>query len=341
VTDTNEGPGEDATGEQSASPPGSSRVLTVSRRVIPWIGTVLIFAYIFYRVPIRDVLDSFHLVRPVIFISLYTIQFVIFFNMDALAHYLVFNWFNAKTGWVEVFFARGATYILSLLNYFVGQGGIGFWLARKKNVSATEATSSIVFLLFMDLFSLILFASIGVMFLLEDVKLTDFFSLKSEGHLVRFTLITLVVMLFQVSIWLSRTEAPLARWLLFRGPFLVFGRALGSQFAILLLVKVGIFLSDVLFTWLLLKSFGIDIPLMLVFTYLPLIYLIGSIPITVFHLGTTQAAYIWFFKDFAEPEVLIAFSLLINFMMPLTRTVAGSLCLRRISRELFAKIESG
>lgn len=315
----------------------SGRLSTAARKTLPWMGTIIVFIYIFSKVPFGDVIGAFTLIKPAVFISIYALQFMAFINLDSLAHYLVFNWFNAKTGWIEVFFARGATYILSLLNYFMGQGGIGYWLARKKNVSATEAASSIFFLLFMDFFSLILFTTLGIIFLIEEIGLRHFFTTGSEGHLVRFVVIALFIMILQVIVWLSRTENPFLRKVLFRGPFLVFGKSRPEHFALILLVKGTLLLSDVFFTWLLLLSFEVDIPFMHFLTYLPLIYLISAIPITVFHLGTTQAAYLLFFKDFAPPEVLLAFSLLINFMMIATRALAGSICLRRVSKELFEK----
>src|SRR5260370_13731957 len=57
------------------------------------------------------------------------------------------------------------------------------------------------------------------------------------------------------------------------------------------------------------RSFGIALPFVQVLAFLPVIFMAGALPITVAHLGTTQAAWILFFGRYAATPRLLAFSL--------------------------------
>jgi uncharacterized membrane protein YbhN (UPF0104 family) len=299
------------------------------RGILPWIITAIIFGFIFHRVPFSEVMAAFGLVRFNLFVPLILIIFSLMFITDSLIHHLAFSWLAARTRFFEVVLARGASYILGMLNFFVGQGGIGYWLARTKKVPAGEAASTIVFVMFMDLFAIIVLSSVGVV-LMPEVHLRHFFIISSEGHLVRTVFITLAVLLFQIYIWVRKPEARIARWLFFRGPFLVFDRVRFRHFAIVFALKFFVFLFDLLGAWLALKTFEVDIPLAQIITYLPLIYLIGAVPITVLHLGTTQAAWLFFFRDLAPPATLLAFSVLWSFAFIAAHMAVGLACLPRV-----------
>jgi hypothetical protein len=51
--------------------------------------------------------------------------------------------------------------------------------------------------------------------------------------------------------------------------------------------------------------------------------MIAALPITVAHLGTTQAAWIYFFAAYAAPEKLLAFSLAAHATFTVTRALLG------------------
>ncbi|UCD85720.1 MAG: flippase-like domain-containing protein [Deltaproteobacteria bacterium] len=310
----------------------SGKVSRLLRGILPWVITALIFVFIFRRVPFSEIIAAFGLVKIYLFIPLILIFFPITFISDALSHHLAFTWLAKRTRFFEVLRARGASFILGMLNFFIGIGGIGYWFSRTKKVPAGEATSAIVFVMFMNLLSIIALSSVGVV-LMPEVHLSHFFTLGSEGHLVRIVFITLMVLFFQIFIWVRKPEAPLARWLLFRGPFKVFDRVRFHHFAIVFGLKSFSFSSVLFGIWLGLKTFGVDLSLISIITYVPLVLLIGSIPITVFQLGTTQAAWLFFFRDLAPPATLVAFSVLWSFGFLVMRMVVGLACLPRALKD--------
>ena len=62
-------------------------------------------------------------------------------------------------------------------------------------------------------------------------------------------------------------------------------------------------------------------------TFLPVIFMIAALPITVARLGSTQAAWIFFFSQYAPTPQLLAFSLAAHLVFALTRAVLGLLWL--------------
>jgi hypothetical protein len=61
-----------------------------------------------------------------------------------------------------IFLARGATYILGILNYALGQGAFGLHLQRS-GVSAIRAAGTILFLMIVSLGATLLVAGLGFM----------------------------------------------------------------------------------------------------------------------------------------------------------------------------------
>ena len=75
----------------------------------------------------------------------------------------VINWFNAKIRYADILPIRASAYILSLVNEQVSKGAIALYLNRRDGVPGWEIGSSMLFLMFCEYYSLILWASIGVM----------------------------------------------------------------------------------------------------------------------------------------------------------------------------------
>ena len=70
-------------------------------------------------------------------------------------------------------------------------------------------------------------------------------------------------------------------------------------------------------------------------TFLPVIFMLAALPVTVAHLGTTQAAWIFFFSQYAPVPRLLAFSLAAHLVFSFTRAMLGAgVAAGRLSRTL-------
>jgi hypothetical protein len=70
-------------------------------------------------------------------------------------------------------------------------------------------------------------------------------------------------------------------------------------------------------------AFGIRIPFLQMLTFLPVVFMIAALPVTVAHLGTTQAAWMLFFGDYAPAPRLLAFSLAAHLAFSASRALIG------------------
>ncbi|RMF91505.1 MAG: hypothetical protein D6736_05095, partial [Nitrospinota bacterium] len=68
----------------------------------------------------------------------------------------------------------------------------------------------------------------------------------------------------------------------------------------------------------------------------PIVYLVAALPITVAHLGTAQAAWIFFFAPYAEESTLLAYSIAAHLTFMLANGTLGLFFLPTAYRDLFA-----
>lgn len=68
--------------------------------------------------------------------------------------------------------------------------------------------------------------------------------------------------------------------------------------------------------------------------FLPVIFMLAALPITIAHLGTTQAAWIFFFGSYAPAPRLLAFSLAAHLTFMSTRALLGLVLLPRAYHDL-------
>ncbi len=295
------------------------------KTIVPWAATAAIFYLIFKKVPLSECKDAIASVNLAWWVPILAADFTAYFLADVLCHYLVFNWMAARTGFIEVLVPKGATFILNMLNFALGVGGMGYWLAKKKKIGVKTATGPVFFLFYMDLFT-IFTVSLAGLALTPEIGAADFFISSPAGHAVRLVTLTFLVFMGLNVIWSVKPEARIFSWL-FKGPFVTFSKLRASYIAQVLGIKLGAFTFDVLGTWLGLMAFGVEVELSRILAYLPLIYLIGALPITVMRLGTTQAAWLYFFHGLVPDGTLIAFSLLWTVSTKFLRATTGVACL--------------
>src|SRR6516162_5201424 len=90
----------------------------------------------------------------------YCVLYVIF---DSLVVWSVINWFNAKIHYADILPIRASAYILSLVNEQVSKGAIAVYLNRRNGVPGWEVGSSMLLVMFCEIYSLILWGTVGVL----------------------------------------------------------------------------------------------------------------------------------------------------------------------------------
>jgi hypothetical protein len=178
---------------------------------------------------------------------------------------------------------RGATYLFALVNYAVGQGAIVYFVNRSRGVPLWRGSSAVLLVMGIHILILLLLATLGV-FVAPNLPP----AMRTIVLVAHAALLVYVVLLWaRPAILHSR---PVLEVLYSAG----FGGHLRS-----LLVRLPHTVSLMLFTYLSLRAFKVDVPVAQAVLYLPVVYFISVLPISVMGLGTTQAAMIHFFASYA------------------------------------------
>jgi len=114
-----------------------------------------------------------------------------------------------------------------------------------------------------------------------------------------------------------------------------------SRYAQIVLLRAPMFLVSLVAHYYGAHAFGIDLPFGQLLTFLPVIFMVAALPITVAHLGTTQAAWIFFFGQYAAGPRLLAFSLVAHLTFTLTRALLGLIWLPVAYSDLTAPAPTG
>lgn len=293
--------------------------------MIPWLVTVGIFAFILHRVPVQDVVTALGQVPVWAYLALMAPYSMAYCGIDAFVLYRVINWFHVRVTYRRILPVRAAAYILALLNPGLGHGAVAVALQRREGVPLLEITGTLLFLTILEFCQLALYAGVGIFAFHADLRLP--FAPVYAVLIVGFGGAILCV---------QKGVDPLA-WLLTRfgrwrrgnaaycapsrltdlGILQTVRRARWQHYLLVLLYKSPNFLLAVLVHYIALHLFGVEVPFVRLLAFLPIVFLVASLPVTVAHLGTTQAAWLYFFSTYGEASRILAYSLVahVTFMV--------------------------
>ncbi len=142
------------------------------QRLLPYLITLACFAYLYSRLSraaaaegsrlLPYLLRSFENVSWSRWLAMMIPYCFLYLILDSLVVWSVINWFNAKIRYADILPIRASAYILSLVNEQVSKGAIALYLNRRDGVPGWEVGSSMLFLMFCEYYSLVLWATIGV-----------------------------------------------------------------------------------------------------------------------------------------------------------------------------------
>ncbi len=284
----------------------------------PLLLALAILAYLFVRIP-RVALWEALASGPWVWLGVYIIFVVLLALLaDAYATCVSLRVMGLRPQFSLIVVVRGATYLLGVLSYSLGQGAIGFYLQRSGLATACAA-GIILFLLIINFGVLLIIAGLGLL----AGALPSLSSL-ALGLAAGMLAYLIVVSLRPQFLRRSRLLAPLLEAGL--GGHL---RAAAGRLPHVLIL---------IFTfWGGLHLWGIPIPLLQGLVLIPVVLIISALPITPAGLGTFQAGMVILLSPYvplANPEVraaaVLAFSLAYNFLGLIIQIILGIWCFRKI-----------
>ena len=323
MSDTNGG----NTGEAGAG--GAPRRLA---KLVPWLITAVCFAYLYSRLSgaaARDGLSFTTYLANVFakvswghWLALMIPYSLFFFAIDSLVLWRVINWFNTRVSYGAILPIRGSSYILSILNEQVGKGAMALYLNRRDGIPGWEVGSSMLFIMFCEFYYLLFWALIGYM--QRSQQLPDEFGAIPVIAVAAALFFAVFYLFFQGRI------APRAS-LRDRPAFKAFREAKLRHYATILLLRSPALLAAVLIYTLALHLFGVEVGLVEMLAYLPIIFFGAATPGPM----RTVAITLWVMLFPGHEGEMAAFGFVQHNFFIFFNAAIGLLFLRRANRELF------
>ncbi len=141
------------------------------QKLLPWVITLVCFAFLFARVrsaAAREGADLASYMARVLasvrwgpWLALMVPYSLLFLVIDTLVIWRVIGWFNAPVRLRDVLPIRASSYILSIVNEQVGKGAIALYMNRRHGIPGWEVGSSMLFVMFCEFYYLLAWAALG------------------------------------------------------------------------------------------------------------------------------------------------------------------------------------
>lgn len=293
------------------------------RRSWPWFVGAAILIAIIARVPFaafRDALTH----GPHHWLALLDLIItIVVLGTESAATWVGLVVVRMRRSFVDVTAVRGATYLLLLINYALAQGGFGVYLHRT-GATARQAIGATLFLMGTNLAALLLLTSAGWAVEGDAVPAALWWTLTAGT--IGLGIYLVIIVIAPRSLWRTDWLAPL------------FDAGMRGH-AIAILARVPHVIFIVFSQWLAMRVWGIDVPVSAALTVVPAIAIAAALPISPGGFGTTQAATVYFFSDYASgataddrAAAVLAFSI-VHFVYGLVAVVlVGLPCVPRARR---------
>ena len=306
----------------------AKRKRTLLRSALPPLITAGILFLIFRKVPFDAFLQALSQADFTrFFIALLPFSFL-YFALDTVVLWYVVRWFHGNLKLSDLLPVRAVDYLLSILNHRVSQGAMIVYLARKLSTGLLELTSTILCLDFLQKTHLILWASVGTLFVAEELPRA---LLLAPVAVIGLWFLFLGYVHGGLTFLGRVIQAP--DWRLLR----TFRLAGPEHYMGVLLLKTPLLLIAVFAHSYATRAFGFEIPFFRLLATLPIIFIVGALPINVARLGTTPLAWIYFHGDIVPAPELLAYSLAAHLTFMLANAAIGIGFLPRAYRELFGE----
>ena len=275
----------------------------VIRPALTLLLTGVMLGLILRRVPFPALASALSDADYRLFLAFMIPNALFYFAWDTLVLSVVIGWFHGPVPYRRLLPVRAASYVVGFFNTNLGRGAMAAYLSRQLHAPFLELGSTVIFLVLTEYTQLVLWAMLGLLELRGDV---------SRG---------LIAVAAGVAVfWLG------VRWLLAPRDWSIsrtFRLATTLRCVQIVLLRAPMFFVSLCLHYYAAQTFGIHIPFLRMLTFLPVIFMLAALPVTLAHLGTTQAAWIFFFSQYAPAPRLLAFSLAAHLVFSLTRAMLG------------------
>ncbi len=288
------------------------------RRAVPWLVGLAIVAFIVARVPLAAFRQALEAGPHLVLAAVNVVLILAILCMDSASTWIGLVALSMRRPFAKVMAVRGATYVLFLLNYALGQGGFGYYLHRT-GVPALRAVGATLFLIGTNLATLLLVTAVAFAIRDADTAHVELWWTLVIGCAAFLAYLLVIVAAPRFA---SRREvlAPL------------FDAGLRGH-ALAMLGRIPHVAVIVIGHWVAIRAWGIEVPFSVALTLMPAVVIASVLPISPAGLGTTQAALVYFFADYApgataddRTAAVLAFAIVYFVYGVLAALVVGLAC---------------
>ncbi|MCC6215622.1 MAG: hypothetical protein IT376_12225 [Polyangiaceae bacterium] len=229
---------------------------------------------------------------------------------------------RASTGpipYLDVLRAKAGVTILNIVHYAAGQGGYGVWIARRTGVGVGLASGTTLYIVASELTAVCTLASGAIW--LGDVE--------SAGAL------RVIAPAVAGALLLLALTGPLEPFGKHRLTFLApWRRVRPASMLAQTALRVAQISTSVVGAWWAARAFGMPVPLGVMFTYMPVVLVVASLPVNVAGFGAVQGAWLLLSPWATSGEQVLAFSLVFQLSVAVALVLRGLPFVRRLVREI-------
>ncbi|MSP17018.1 MAG: hypothetical protein EXR73_10470 [Myxococcales bacterium] len=288
----------------------------------PWIIAAGLLAWLFSRVPLADLGAALARVSLPVFLGACVTYVACSLVVDSAASFVTFR--RALPAYplryIDAVRLRASTYLFAILHYGAGQGGMVYLLHERHGIPALRAAGAIIL-------------SMGVNALLIAGCAALGLAVGGASHAppaIRTLVLALAAVLpaYLAVVWLR--PGFLARRDLLR-PLFDAGIVGNLAIAAARLPHLAVLVAG---HFAMMRLFGIHTPPAAALALLPVVFVIGHLPISPSGIGTAQATAVLLFSSFAPGDdamrraTVLAYSLSFHFGVIAVEAVIGLACLR-------------
>lgn len=302
------------------------------KRLFPWLVGAGILVYLIWRIEVNPLLDALSHADVALYLPVLIAFIVVNFLVDTQNMHALLKEPVESITFYDTMIIRGASYLLMIVDYTLGMGSVVYYLKKYKNLPIFQGTGLMLFLSYMTHISLLIMAIVGSVLAVDSHSAW----LRQIAILCGITLTIAVMLIVLYKVLPDKGFLIKIKQSVF---VKIFVDSPARMYVVNTMYRCGFYFTFILFFYVAVKAFNMDIPFLALLAYVPVILLVISIPISAFGLGTSQAAMLFLFKDYGTPAQIMAFSLTYSASIILLRGMLGafyySIITRRISFNKF------
>lgn len=316
---------------------------TFFKKVFPWIVALAIFGYLFHQYPPQNIYNALKFMNIPFFCAAALAYFSLMFLTDTCSISRVLKLFGHAEKVRELIPARGTTYLVMLINYAAAQAAFAFYQYRKHGIPISKMLGIFGVIVVVDLFLLAALAFVTTFFTSWPLEIAGM-NIATFVRIFTAALFTGFLLLVAAAKWSA--EQPLVKRLRKNKLVDLVVTTGAGTYAGVALARLPVHAFIMGGMYLAVRTFYAEIPLLKILSNIPLVFFIGSLPITPGGLGTSNAVFVELFKPFVTSpaiadgsisagDLLFSFSLIWLFANYVMKALTGIICLRFVSRDLF------